>query len=366
MKLTLEQLKTIISSYVNPAKIGSTTFTISKDNLAGLVDKIGKIVTLDTSFYDKLSMFDGEDLPLGKTVEEWYQDLILPADYDESGENDLAPAYPTYRPATYSYTLGRKKIKTTLKFDTYERACNNNGEYAQLVTEVTKRLEDSEALARYNMKKQGLGIICDKAIATTNPSTTFATSTAYNVRTYLKDGTGKNAVVFDKIESSNSKSFDQLVSDGKLVLLDLVKEIALPTDTLTSEAFIKQVKSDIETASFSTQNNNFNGATLGAEEGLVLVLKKGVMPTLEVEALAGAFHEEKLGLPAEIVVVDDFGSNKDCFAILGDKRMMKLHNDYRATRETQNGEGDFINYVRHFEYTMFISNNTFLRVYKAQ
>lgn len=316
--MTLNQIKEFIESYVDAASQGNTTFTPSYGNLAGLLDKIAKTITIDGQFADKLEVFNGEELDLGRTIEEWYQDLCIVAEYDKNGANALAPSYPTYQDNAYSYTLGRKVIQTTLKYNDYERAFNSPAEYEAIVNMVLKRLYDTYAVFKYNSKKQLLANTITKAEASAG-------------------------------------------------VANIVKTIAAPTNTDTGEAFIEQVKKDIEAASFVSEGNSLNAsATLGASEGLVLVVKKGTMPALDVNTMAGAFHLDKLAIPAEIVVVDDFGdADAKYYAMLVDKRAIRLHPSYMAVREQMNGKGDFMNFFLHTENTGFISRNTFLRVYKT-
>lgn len=318
--MTLNEIKEIIESYVAANKTGvEGPFTPSSDNLANLLDKIAKTITIDGQFADKLEIFNGEELPLGKTIEEWYQDLCVVAEYDGEGEGALAPHYPTYQENSYSYTLGRKVIQTTLAYNDYERAFNSPAEYEAIVNMVLKRLYDTYAVFKYNTKKQLLANTIAKA---------------------------------------------EEADDAAGVI---VKTLAAPTNTDTGEAFIQQVKSDIEAASFISEGNSLNtGATLGASEGLVLVVKKGTMPALDVNTMAGAFHLDKLAIPAEIVVVDDFGdADAKYYAMLVDSRAIRLHPSYMAVREQMNGKGDFMNFFLHTENTGFISRNTFLRVYKT-
>ena len=98
---------------------------------------------------------------------------------------------------------------------------------------------------------------------------------------------------------------------------------------------------------------------------MVLVLKQGIRPNLDVKTFAGAFNQDKLALPASQVVIPDFGdANADVYAMLVDRRIMRLHNTYRAVRENQNGQGDFLNYFYHSENSVHISRNAYVRVYK--
>ena len=371
-KLSYAQLKSAISSLVTKAKISNDSFSATRDNVVGLLDKIGAIITLDTDYQqDKLYMFDGFFMSFGKTIEEYQQDLILPSDYDSSGSGALSPDDPTYRPVDYSYTLGRKKVKTTIRNNNIERAVHFEAQFIDIVAMQYKRLEDSMAVYRYGVKREMLAkyiALCEEVEATT---TTFAINTAYNVGTYVRkassgDGAKIFAIVVKPIANTNTHAWADAVANGELIVMDLFETLAVPTDTSSGEAFIKSVKGALEVASDLSEGHSLNGNSLGATESLVLVVKQGVIPSLEVDTFAGAFHSEDLAVPADIVVVKDFGSaDSKYYAVLMDRRGMRLHNTYNATREQVNGDGDFLNIFRHTEDTAHVSRNTFVRIYKA-
>lgn len=65
--MTLEQIKNAVVNYVAASKQAGT-WSETRDNLAGLIDKIAKTITIDGLFADKLPQLDGEELPLGKTI----------------------------------------------------------------------------------------------------------------------------------------------------------------------------------------------------------------------------------------------------------------------------------------------------------
>ena len=314
-KMTISGLQTLVKTYVAAAKQAGT-WTNSTNNLYKAIDKIGKMVMIDGQFIDKLPELDGDELPLGKTIEEYFIDLTLPEAYGAiatEGGKDTAPALPTVENCSYSYSLGREKIKTTVPYDNVERAARSVEDASNMITKILERLGNSYEMFKFAAKKQLLGNAADKAV------------------------TAK-----------------------------LVTTIAKPVDTATSEAFIKQIKQDVETASFPNEGG-LNGSLIGAAPELVLYVKKGVMPIVEVDALAGAFNEGRLAIPAKIKVVDDFGTmtNTGVYAILVDPRGIKLHRDYHAIRQSENADGDFINYVDHSEHTGFISKNVFIKAYKA-
>lgn len=317
-KMTISGLQSAMASYVAAAKQAGS-WSPTTGNFVGLLDKIGKQVTIDGGFYDKLPELDGDELPLGKTIEEWFIDLTLPVAYTDAatdGAQDTVPALPTVESVAYCYSLGRQKVKTSVPYDNFERAMISAQDSANLGAKILERLNNSYELTKYAIKKQLIGNAIDKAVAAGSVAT-----------------------------------------------------VAAPTDTASGEALIKQLKKDIEAAEFAHMGNCLAGADclIGGSPELVLYVKKGIMPELEVDTFAGAFNREDLAVPCKIKVVDDFGTitNTGAYAVLVDPRGIKTHPGYNALRKKENADGDFINFVRHFEITGFISKYTFIKVYKA-
>ena len=232
---------------------------------------------------------------------------------------------------------------------------------------ITKRLYDSEAVFRYNTKRGILGDMINTAIdAMGTDSATFVASTAYNVGTLLNNGT-KYGIVVQKIAVADAyATYADAETAGKIVTYHLVETLTAVTDTSSGEAFIEQVKKDIEKASDVSEGYSLNGNCLGAYEGLTLVISQGIMPVIETQVQAGAFHLDKVAIPCEIVVVPNFvDGNSKAFAVLVDTRSVKLHPTYRAVRSQENASGDFITYFLHVENTAYYCRNTFLKVYKT-
>ena len=314
--MTINGLVALAKSYVAAAKQAGA-WNATTDNLYTAVDKIGKMIMLDGQFIDKLPELDGDELPLGKTIEEYFIDLTLPEAYTNitaEGAKNEVPALPSVEECAYNYTLGREKIKTTVPYDNVERAALNQNDAANMIAKILERLGNSYEMFKFQAKKQLLGNAADKAVAA-----------------------------------------------------NLVSTIAVPTDTTTGEAFIKAIKGEVEAASFAHEGG-LNGALIGAAPELVLYIKKGVMPSIEVDTMAGAFNEARLAIPARVKVVDDFGTmtNTNVFALLVDPRGIKLHRGYHAIRTATNADGDFVNYVDHSEHTGFISKNVYIKAFKAQ
>ena len=374
-KLSIAQLKSVVASYVASNKISVDSFSDTYNNSVGLLDTLGKIYTLWQNYGDKLEIFDGEDLSFGKTIEEWAQDLILPENFDASGSSALAPHESTYRPVSFSYTLGKKTIPQTIRNNDIERAVHNIAQFEDIIAGKTKAMYDSETMFRYALKRQALGVLIERCVDAQDSSnadvtiategTSISSNVAVNELVYIT-GNSKMYVAVKPIASTDGLTGTTAIAGGYLVALDLVKEIAKPVSDVTGEAFIEQVLGDVEIASDFSEGHSLNGNTLGGnpEAGLVLVMKQGIMNKLKVQTLAGAFNKEELAMPAEIIIVPDFGdADADYYAVLVDRRIMRLHNTYRAVRENLNGQGDFLNMFYHTENTVHVSRNCFVRVY---
>lgn len=312
-KMTIEGLETFVKTYVDSTKQAGA-WVSSTDNLLKLQDKIGKQITLDGSFQDKLPELSGDELPLGKTIEEWMIDLTMVSDFDPTGKDNDKPAYPTVEDVAYSYTLGRKKIKTSVPYDNVERAALTAEGAADMTGKIMERIQNSESLYEYNLKKQLLANMVDKAVAA-----------------------------------------------------NATEVVALPDTTENAEKAIIAIKSAVEDASFAHEGDSLTpGALIGASPELVLYVKKGFMPQVEVNAFAGAFNKADLAIPATIKVVDDIPcTDTKVWGVLIDPRGVKLHTGYKAMRSHENADGDFCNYVKHLEYTGLISKYTFVRVFKT-
>lgn len=374
-KLSIAELRAFVASYVDDQQISVESFTETRANSVGLLDTLGKIYTNWQNYRDKLDLFDGEDLSFGKTIEEWAQDLIEPQSFNASGSNAMAPHNSTYRPVSFSYTLGKVTIPQTIKNNDIERAVHNIAQFSDIIAGKTKALYDSETVFRYNMKRQALGVLAERCIDakdSSNDDVTLATegtsiTGAHSVNElFYITGNTKMYILVKPIANGAGLTGTTAIAGGYLIELKLVTEIAKPVDDTTGEAFIQQVLEDVEEFSDISEGNSLNGNTLGGndEAGLVLVVKQKVIPALRVKTIAGAFNKEELALPAQVVVIPDFGdADSDIYAMLVDRRIMRLHNTYRAVRENMNGEGDFLNYFYHTENTAHVSRNCAVKVY---
>lgn len=372
MQLTLALVHDTIAAWIEENKIANNgSFSPSVNEINGLVDKIAKSYTLDGDFSDPLPELDGDDLNYARTLEEYFENLVMPEDNDPTGAHTLDPHMPTHMKPAYSYQQKKQTFPISRPYDVVQAAFNSEAEYADFITLITKRLYDSFNVWKYNVKKKLLGSVISAVVAAMSATgaATFTYGTAYNIGQRFTDATIGKAIAVKNIKTTDFSSGDTLqdaIDKGFVVVLNLLSEIAVPVDTSTGEAFILDVKKVVEKSNFPSEGNSLNGNTVGVSPaGLKLYIKTGIMPDLEVNTLAGAFHREDIAIPVEVKVVDDLGdASSDVYAVLVDPRGVKYHSDYIATRSQENAEGDFINFFLHVTPTLAFSRNTFLHAWK--
>lgn len=364
--ITLPQLQALVTAYVDATKqLGS--FSPSYETFSQLLNKIGRTYTIRYNLIDKLEELDGFDLPYGATIEEYYNsDLVPVRDFDPTGATALTPVDTNNRKNFYSYPLGKKTIKVTRRNMVYNQAMLSAEGMAEYAMGVFVSQENTYAAWKYATKRQLIGNAIKKVLSATSTSgsTAYATSTAYSVGDLVYNST-EFGVVFNPIANTNTNTWAQAIAAGDIVLFKFKKVLAKPVDTLTGEAFIQSVKEVIEDITDESEGYSFNGQALAVpNDRLKLYLLHGIRPCLDVQTLAGAFHEEKLALEANVKTIKDFGdASSNVYAVLIDDRGIKLHKHIDEMDDDKNGEGGFRNYYRHMEHTGFISANTVITIW---
>lgn len=326
-KLTLTNLASLVNTTIDADKqlIDASDYEFDTDTYSGLIVKIGKQIMEDSTFTDRLPELDGENLPFGTDIEEYFINLALPIAHDPTGASALAPQDPVFEDAAYSKSLGRKTFKETLRDNMYEKALLGQTEASAIAAQVLKRWSDQRTLFRYSAKKELLGNLIEKV---------------------------------DEAQSDNSD-------------LTMIHTQAKPADVETAEAFIKKVKERVtELSEFITDTNNI-GAVPAKSDSLILYIKgSDIIPNIDVEALAGAFNPDKVQIPVEVRIVEDFGTvtGDDAgkvYAILADTRIARLHSHRLATESERNATGEFTNMLAHETYIAYISKFVNVNLFKT-
>lgn len=377
MKLTLEELKTTILAMFNDTNIASATFQNVVDEISGLTMKCAKMVINESNFSHTIDdHFNGDDLPIGGFIEEYFNDMVAPISYDPDGTNTLQPHYPTKMPAYYSYPLEGLNFPITIRKVEYKQFFTDAENAARYIANLLKKHSDAQRIYRYGKKKALLGYFAKLAIDAKGNATTFAANTAYQQGAYLKDSDKSEwgVVIKDIPATGGPSSFTGAVSGGYISVLGVVEAVVVPNDTASGEVFIKKVKADVEKSERPSNANNLAGAIIQPERSnMLLVLREGVMPSLEVDTMAGAFHRDDLDTGLRQIVVDDFGGwtdsadgnllDDEIIGIVLDERGAKLHLAEIQTDEQINAEGHFYTIFTYSRYVPYVSPYTYIKVY---
>lgn len=317
--ITEATLKAAVKTYVDATKQMQAPFKVTVDDFTKCVEKIGKMITLKLPGKDKLMELDGDTLPYGKTIEEYFIDDFLPvADTYEDQKIRKNQPRPTFQEAVYNYSLTPQKFGKFVSAPQLEAVSINAQAYADLVAGTEVTISSSVNRWKYAAKRQLLGNLAVKAIGATNKTT-------------------------------------------------LVSELTTaPTtwDDVAGENFLLQVKKLVEIAQ-DENDNNLAGLYAVEAPSLTLYVAQGIMPTLDVKTLSGAIHTDKLGYEATAKVIKDFGDTGEnkILAVLVDPRGVKLHPDHDFTMSDIDSDQGGVNVVRHIQDTGFLSKYGFVHVW---
>ena len=322
-KATFATVAAFAKAYADATKSGNTTFTLTKNELCGAVDKIGGMITIRGSYDDKLSFLDGSELMRGRTIEEFHRAIAQASLYegaDKEGPKVNVPEFIPYEKCAYSYPLARVKFKSSHQGDALAEACIDENAFAELVAGESQEISDQKSFYKFNIKKAALANVIGKARAATN---------AAKLVTTIKDPSQMTA---DEAET--------LITN----LLVYAKSIEFPTE-----------------------GNNLGNCLIGGLTGIKprLVVKLSVLETLDRLAKAGSFHDEYFDLTTryDIEEVDDFSSDTKALILVIDPRMVIIKPYLDRTYSYVNGDGDFMSTVNHFGVTIFNSLYTAVHVW---
>ncbi len=296
-------------------------------------------------------MFDDVVLSHGTTVEEYINDMLVVEDYDP----DAKPfdSEPVDVKRAYHTRSKDKKITLPVLKKEIDRAFTSPEGTASFTARQIARIDDTFKNYKYEAKKIAIG---EKLL---RDSCTFDEGT----EKWTSFGVSK----WSDIISSAKTTKRQI---GEKFLANIIVEIGVDEDDepiyshaiidkATSEEFILAIQSLVEDMQFlRTGYNMFGIPQQTQKENLVLLIKSGALPIMNVRALSNVFNKELLGLGIEVKVVDDFGVDTSVlksgdalgkvYAILADKRLVR----YITTRNEMGvdviGASLKVVYTKHF------------------
>lgn len=312
---TIAALEQAAKNYVDATKQLQGTFTPTVDDFTKTVCKIGEMKTLYLPHVDKLPELNGDNLPFGETIEEFMVNDFLPETFtyvDGAPKKNAKRA--TFAEAVYSYALPEQLWEVGVPRTQFQRVSLGQRSFTDLVSSTLMTLDSSANAWNYAAKRRLLGNAAKAAVTA-----------------------------------------------------GLVSIKAKPDNTADGEQFIKEVKKCVEIAS-DMNDSNLAKHTAAAAPSLTLYIKQGVIPSLEVDTMAGAFNKAELAIPAKVKTVLDFGEiageDAGVYAILVDDRAIKLHDDILMVTSDYDGRMNQDNFYRHQKQTGFISKYGYIHVFK--
>lgn len=372
-QFTLTEFKNAVAATIVESKLASSSYSATYAATSGLLNQIGKVFHIEGEYVDRLPEFDGDYLALGTTIEEWFSRLTAAYDYSRTPSSCNPPRVNAFNQPYFSYEVEPKMFPVTRYYRDFKNEATSDGVKAALIASVLLAMFNSVKVYEYGLKRELLGAFAERAYeayqtenAVDDAST--AIGTAYTEGTYFKNtDTGDIYVVLNTL--STTDTITTALAAGDIVKLNLVTELAIPTDETSGEAFIKSLKNVVEVVSDENEGNCLSGVYAGvAPRGdLKLYTVQGLQSVLDVDTMAGAFNKDELSPGLEIKSLADFGKKADSsiWAILVDVRGVKLHPAYMASRMQECGEGDYVSHWEHRSWTAFFSTVTTIHVWVA-
>ncbi len=326
-------------------------FEPTYESVSTLLDKIGLTISLQSNVVDHLEMFDDVVLSNGTTVEEYINDMLVVEDYDpnatpfDSEPVDVKRAYHT--------RSKDKKITLPVLKAEIDRAFTSPEGTASFTARQIARIDDTFKNYKYEAKKIAIGqkLLRDSAefIENTEKWSTTGVDDWKNIINKAKTtakGVGEKFLANITVEIGVDEDENPIASHAII-------------DKATSEEFILAIQSLVEDMQFLRIGyNTFGIPQQTQKENLVLLLKSGALPIMNVRALSNVFNKELLGLGIDVKVVDDFGVDTSVldtndplgkvYAVLADKRLVR----YITTRNEMGvdviGASLKVVYTKHF------------------
>jgi hypothetical protein len=320
-ELTMTGIQTFIQDYVSAARVAQPTYSITTEDISGLVDKIGKMFTITSEYKNLLDVFDYGKLELGADVEEWFDELLLPEAYDNGGAwtegnvtDVLSPRYSIVDKAYHLQNLPFKFAKS-YPLEQVKQAFISEEAYMAFIGSLIGKIADAKSVYKYEQSKALLDLYIAKAKA----STTLAT---YHLN------------------------------------------VEVPTDEDSSKGLLKLIKNDLKLCTFPRQDTSINGHVIqSSKTNMVLIVNYKAITSLNVDARSNAFNVSELDIGCQVVEIDDLVGSPTVLAVLVDKRALRVYEDIGEVLSQPNNAARFITYFSHNKFTLAASPFAPIAVY---
>ncbi len=305
------------ATQTNLTEVGSAVMSYQateNEFLNSLVNKIAMTIVHNKTFRNPLAVLKKGGMPLGKNIEEIYTNPATGTVFDPEGKDLLSRAIPDTK-AIY-HTLNRQgKYKVTVTKAQLMQAFTSFDALERLLNGIVNSIYSGDNLEEFMLMKE-----------------LFATS----------------------------------IAGGKLRTTNVTDV----TDTDSAKEFVKKIRTVSQAMQFPSSNFNsyhdINSATDAKpvvtwtpKENQVLLLRNDVSVNVDVELLAQAFNVSYTDLQQRTLIVDSFGSNTNCLAVLCDEAFVQVRDNLTQMENFHNGEGLYDSFIYHHwqSYSMSLFAN---------
>lgn len=310
----------------NITEVGSAIMSyraLENEFLSALVNKIAMTIVHNRTFRNPLAVLKKGNVPLGRNLEEIYTNPVTGTVFDPTGADLLARNIPDTK-AIYHSMNRQGKYKTTISKSQIIHAFTSYEALEKLLNSIVNSIYSGDNLDEFLLMKE-----------------LFATS----------------------------------ITGGKLKTVN----IAPVADAATAKDFVKSVRTISQAMQFPSSNYNsyydINQdtdakpvITWTPAENQVLILRNDVSVNVDVELLAQAFNVSYTDLQQRTLIVDSFGTNVNCGAVLCDAAFVQVYDNLTQMENFHNGEGLYDNFIYHHwqTYSMSLFANAIAFMFKTE
>lgn len=317
-----------VATRTNLTELGSSIMAYQpteNEFLSALVNKIAMTIVRNKTFNNPLSVLKKGGVPLGRNIEEIYTNPAKGETFDPTGANLLNRSLPDTK-AIY-HTMNRQgKYKATVTKAQLIQAFTSWESLEALLNSIVNSIYSGDNLEEFMLMKQ-----------------LFATG----------------------------------IAGGKVKTVDLgVASVGSEAD---ARAIVKAIKTVGQAMTFpSTSFNSYYDVNKEKDptpvvtwtplENQVLVLRNDVSVDIDVELFARAFNVSYTDLKQRTLVVDGFGEDVNCGAVLCDEAFVQVYDNLTQMENFHNGDGLYDNFTYHHwqTYSMSLFANAVAFMFDAE
>lgn len=283
-----------------------------------IVNKVGRTIVNNKMIEDKLSVLDGESLPMGSAIEELFVNPAIAEKYDMNSEAFLKQKRPDVK-ALYYGTNRENKYAVTITIAMLKRGFKSDGGMNTLISQIVASLYSGDKLDNMIMKKNLV------AHAVVN----------------------KNVIIRPHEYDISAMTVEQSNALAKEIVIDSLNMV-YPSKDFNSYG---KVASEQE----KTDGKDFVVTFTNTSDQYIL-MRNDIYTNINFDVLAMAYNMEKKELMGKIIPIDNFGDAK-IMALLCDKAWWVISDTIYETDEFRNGENlsrtTWLHHHQIMRYSMF-------------